>query len=157
MLPPCCPLADSHGRKAAMATAAQASPSRPAAIFDTGGVTGPGSSTRGEAAVRQLDEPQLSDNGAPTGGASDGETGGAVTVDITVSLPRQGSLSITVTVRASRSAHRQLGEGGWVMLDVCGNEFCVITPETPGFPDRTVEWPEQAILILDWLPTVPGY
>jgi len=43
------------------------------------------------------------------------------------------------------------------MLDVCGNEFCVITPETPGFPDRTVEWPEQAILILDWLPTVPGY
>ena len=29
---------------------------------------------------------------------------------------------------------------GWVMLDPCGNEFCVIQPETEGFPDRSRTW-----------------
>jgi hypothetical protein len=31
-------------------------------------------------------------------------------------------------------------DGGWVMFDVCGKEFCVIAPETPGFPADTVSW-----------------
>jgi len=26
------------------------------------------------------------------------------------------------------------------MFDVCGKEFCVIAPETPGFPADTVSW-----------------
>jgi catechol 2,3-dioxygenase-like lactoylglutathione lyase family enzyme len=35
---------------------------------------------------------------------------------------------------------RGLGDGTWIMEDVCGNEFCVVHPETPGFPDRAVVW-----------------
>lgn len=37
---------------------------------------------------------------------------------------------------------RSLDEGAWVMEDICGNEFCVIPPETPGFPERAVTWDE---------------
>jgi predicted enzyme related to lactoylglutathione lyase len=28
----------------------------------------------------------------------------------------------------------------WIMEDPCGNEFCVIPPETEGFPKWTREW-----------------
>lgn len=28
----------------------------------------------------------------------------------------------------------------WVLLDPCGNEFCVVPPESEGFPERTVAW-----------------
>lgn len=28
----------------------------------------------------------------------------------------------------------------WIMEDPCGNEFCVVEPETPGFPERAVTW-----------------
>ncbi|MGI8827277.1 MAG: VOC family protein [Chloroflexota bacterium] len=28
----------------------------------------------------------------------------------------------------------------WVMEDPSGNEFCVVQPETPGFPERTRTW-----------------
>lgn len=28
----------------------------------------------------------------------------------------------------------------WVMQDPCGNEFCVIGPETDNFPDRAQTW-----------------
>ncbi len=28
----------------------------------------------------------------------------------------------------------------WIMEDPCGNQFCVIPPETDGFPDGAREW-----------------
>jgi Glyoxalase-like domain len=42
--------------------------------------------------------------------------------------------------RLGAHRHQDLGEGGWVLLDVCGNEFCVVEPETPGFPERALVW-----------------
>jgi catechol 2,3-dioxygenase-like lactoylglutathione lyase family enzyme len=31
-------------------------------------------------------------------------------------------------------------EGDAILADPNGNEFCVISPETPGFPEGTLEW-----------------
>ena len=28
----------------------------------------------------------------------------------------------------------------WIMEDPCGNEFCVVPPETAGFPEGATEW-----------------
>jgi hypothetical protein len=32
---------------------------------------------------------------------------------------------------------RLLGQGAWVLQDPAGNRFCVIYPETPGWPQGT--------------------
>jgi hypothetical protein len=31
-------------------------------------------------------------------------------------------------------------ENGWILEDPCGNELCVLSPRTPGFPERSLEW-----------------
>jgi hypothetical protein len=31
-------------------------------------------------------------------------------------------------------------ENGWVLEDACCNEFCVLSPRTPGFPERSLSW-----------------
>lgn len=36
---------------------------------------------------------------------------------------------------------RPRGDGAWVTQDPCGNQTCVIAPETPRFPDRAHAWP----------------
>lgn len=33
------------------------------------------------------------------------------------------------------------GAEGWVLADPTGNEFCVLGPDTPGWPHGVVEWP----------------
>jgi predicted enzyme related to lactoylglutathione lyase len=34
-----------------------------------------------------------------------------------------------------------LKEGdGWILTDPCGNEFCVLTPQTARWPERTQTW-----------------
>jgi catechol 2,3-dioxygenase-like lactoylglutathione lyase family enzyme len=35
---------------------------------------------------------------------------------------------------------QQTDPHSWVMYDPCGNEFCVIAPETEGFPERARVW-----------------
>jgi predicted enzyme related to lactoylglutathione lyase len=35
------------------------------------------------------------------------------------------------------SPERPLGHGAWVLQDPAGNRFCVIYPETPGWPEGT--------------------
>jgi hypothetical protein len=46
-----------------------------------------------------------------------------------------------VALGATVKERRSLGDA--VMLDPNGNEFCVIPPETPGFPAGTLEWPDD--------------
>jgi predicted enzyme related to lactoylglutathione lyase len=35
---------------------------------------------------------------------------------------------------------RQTGGHTWLMHDPCGNEFCVVKPESEGFPEWTCTW-----------------
>ena len=54
------------------------------------------------------------------------------TDDVDAEVARLTSLGATVSERP--------GDGDAVMLDPNGNEFCVINPETPGFPAGTITW-----------------
>jgi catechol 2,3-dioxygenase-like lactoylglutathione lyase family enzyme len=54
------------------------------------------------------------------------------TDDVEAEVARLSSLGATVAVGDT--------DGEAVMLDPNGNEFCVIPPETPGFPEGTMTW-----------------
>jgi predicted enzyme related to lactoylglutathione lyase len=55
------------------------------------------------------------------------------TDDVDAEVARLTSLGATVSERQ--------GNGDAILLDPNGNEFCVIHPETPGFPEGTTTWP----------------
>ncbi len=55
------------------------------------------------------------------------------TDDVDAEVARLTSLGATVSERQ--------GNGDAILLDPNGNEFCVIHPETPGFPEGTRTWP----------------
>ncbi len=57
------------------------------------------------------------------------------TDDVDLEVRRLTGLGATVQWR--RGPHDA------VMLDPNGNEFCVIAPETPGFPAGTLGWPDE--------------
>ncbi len=57
------------------------------------------------------------------------------TDDVDREVARLTSLGATVLERR--------GPGDAILLDPNGNEFCVIAPETPGFPTGTMEWPDD--------------
>jgi predicted enzyme related to lactoylglutathione lyase len=54
------------------------------------------------------------------------------TDDVDAEVARLTSLGATVSERQ--------GNGDAILLDPNGNEFCVIHPETPGFPEGTITW-----------------
>lgn len=56
------------------------------------------------------------------------------TDDVDAEVARLTSLGATVSERQ--------GNGDAIMLDPNGNEFCVIHPETPGFPEGAITWPD---------------
>lgn len=57
------------------------------------------------------------------------------TDDVTAEVARLTALGATVVELPAN--------GEAVMLDPNGNEFCVIHPETPGFPDETMAWEDE--------------
>lgn len=59
------------------------------------------------------------------------------TDDVDAEVARLTSLGATVSERQSN--------GDAVLLDPNGNEFCVIHPETPGFPEGTITWADRDI------------
>ena len=59
------------------------------------------------------------------------------TDDVDAEVARLTSLGATVSERQSN--------GDAVLLDPNGNEFCVIHPETPGFPGGTITWADRDI------------
>ena len=58
----------------------------------------------------------------------------AVHLDLETDDPEAEVARLT-TLGASRE--RPLGHGAWVLQDPAGNRFCVIYPETPGWPQGT--------------------
>jgi predicted enzyme related to lactoylglutathione lyase len=56
------------------------------------------------------------------------------TDDVDAEVTRLTSLGAAVISRQE--------DGDAVMVDPNGNEFCVIHPETPGFPEGTISWPD---------------
>jgi predicted enzyme related to lactoylglutathione lyase len=59
------------------------------------------------------------------------------TDEVDAEVARLTSLGATVSERQSN--------GDAVLLDPNGNEFCVIHPETPGFPEGTITWADRDI------------
>ena len=43
-------------------------------------------------------------------------------------------------LEALGARRQQKVETWWIMEDPCGNEFCVIQPESPGWPERAWTW-----------------
>ena len=66
----------------------------------------------------------------PEGGADKN----AVHLDLETDAPAAEVARLTA-IGASRE--RPLGHGAWVLQDPAGNRFCVIYPETPGWPHGT--------------------
>jgi hypothetical protein len=64
------------------------------------------------------------------------ERGGrqAVHLDLETDDP-QAEVARLTAIGASRE--RPLGHGAWALRDPAGNHFCVIYPETPGWPQGT--------------------
>ena len=60
----------------------------------------------------------------------------AVHLDLETDHP-QAEVTRLTALGASRE--RPLGHGAWVLRDPAGNRFCVIYPETPGWPHGTTE------------------
>jgi predicted enzyme related to lactoylglutathione lyase len=60
----------------------------------------------------------------------------AVHLDLETDDPAAEVARLTA-IGASRD--RPLGHGAWVLTDPAGNRFCVIYPETPGWPQGTKE------------------
>jgi Glyoxalase-like domain len=58
----------------------------------------------------------------------------AVHLDLETDAPEAEVARLTA-IGASRE--RPLGHGAWVLRDPAGNRFCVIYPETPGWPHGT--------------------
>lgn len=58
----------------------------------------------------------------------------------------QAEVARLTSLGASRD--RPLGHGAWVLQDPAGNRFCVIYPETPG-------WPQGTTVVPDATPTGP--
>jgi predicted enzyme related to lactoylglutathione lyase len=58
----------------------------------------------------------------------------AVHLDLETDDP-QAEVARLTALGASRE--RPLGQGAWVLQDPAGNRFCVIYPETPGWPHGT--------------------
>jgi catechol 2,3-dioxygenase-like lactoylglutathione lyase family enzyme len=69
----------------------------------------------------------------------------AVHLDLETDDPEAEVARLTA-IGASRE--RPLGHGAWVLQDPAGNRFCVIYPETPG-------WPQGTKVVAGPTPTVP--
>jgi predicted enzyme related to lactoylglutathione lyase len=69
----------------------------------------------------------------------------AVHLDLETDDPTAEVARLTA-IGASRE--RPLGHGAWVLQDPAGNRFCVIYPETPG-------WPRGTKVVAGPTPTVP--
>jgi predicted enzyme related to lactoylglutathione lyase len=63
-----------------------------------------------------------------------GDDKNAVHLDLETDDPRAEVARLTA-IGARRE--RPLGQGAWVLRDPAGNRFCVIYPETPGWPRGT--------------------
>ena len=68
-----------------------------------------------------------------------------VHLDLETDDPQAEVVRLTA-IGASRE--RPLGHGAWVLADPAGNRFCVIYPETPG-------WPHGTNVVAGPTPTVP--
>jgi hypothetical protein len=63
-----------------------------------------------------------------------GDGANAMHLDLETDDPRAEVARLTA-IGARRE--RPLGQGAWVLQDPAGNRFCVIYPETPGWPQGT--------------------
>ena len=63
-----------------------------------------------------------------------GDDKNAVHLDLETDDPQA---EVTRLTALGASQERPLGHGAWVLQDPAGNRFCVIYPETPGWPQGT--------------------